>query len=446
MPGNAEILLTKGEGDFFFGFHDLVAWNTKGTKLAALRIEDISTPPQADVACEIGFIEGGNFTKLGITYAYNYPQGARQQWIGETNLLIVNDKVNNAWGSKIYDTDSGAEIALLPFSTHVITKEGWAFGLDYARLHRVGGYGYTGLKDKTINEEAPTGTGIVKHNVYTGEASLLISIATVAAFQHSGNPGKHHYITHLVLNPSQSRVAFLHRFKLKDGGETTRLMTIGTDGTDLRCLGTGFLSHFDWKDDNSIAIWGRVGSSIERLRNSFFYRMVPSEMVAWAKKRIKRFIYKPKPAATGSSLFNWLVFTDEEEVKQSFLAKGVIIEDGHPMFCPVNRDWMVCDNYPNEDGVRTLFLFQISTQRKIILGQYKMIDDKPDLTKLNNALDDIEPSVLKAFELKNIAFYRSGFHCDLHPRWKGDGSMVCFDSIHKGKRAIYGFDVSGYIK
>lgn len=441
-----ETITTRDSGHFFFGFHDVAAWNANGNKLAALRIDHIDTPPQPDIPCEIGFITEGKFTKLGYTYAYNYPQGARQQWIGKTNLLIVNDKVGDTWGSKIYDTDSLTEVKAIPHSTHVITDDGWAFGIDYARLHRVGGYGYTGLKDKTAGEDAPQNAGIVKHNVHTGESSLLVSIAAVAACQQNGPPGRHNYITHLVLNPSQNRISFLHRFKLKDGGETTRLMTIGTDGTGLRCLGTGFLSHYDWKDDHSIAIWGRVGSGIERLRNSFFYRLIPSGAIAWAKKMIKRFIYKPKPAATGASLFNWLVFTDEAEPKQSLLAKEIITEDGHPMFNPANRDWMICDNYPDKDGVRTLFLFQVSTQKKIDLGRYKMIGDKPDLSRLKNALEDVEPSVLKAFELKNIAFYRSGFHCDLHPRWKPDGSMVAFDSIHEGKRAIYQFDVSAYTK
>ncbi len=440
-----EQITTKDKGSFFFGFHDICAWNNNGDKLAALRIDDIYTPPIPGVSCEVGFIKDGHFTRLGSTLAYNYPQGARQQWVGNSGLLIVNDRVGDVWGARVYDTDNVSLVKELPYSAHVITNDGWAFGLDYARLHRVGGYGYTGLKDRTAKDDMPADTGIVKHNIYTGDSSLLLSVSQVASFQNTGNPGKHHYITHLVLNPSQSRIAFLHRCKLKDGGETTRLMTIGTDGSDLRCLATGFLSHFDWKDDNSVAIWGRVGSGIEKLRNSFFYKLIPSDAIAWAKKTIKKFIYRPKPAAKGASLFNWLVFTDEPTPVQSFLAKGVITEDGHPMFCPANRDWLVCDNYPDANGVRTLFLFQVSTQRKINLGQYTMIKDKPDMSQVNAALEDVEASVLKAFDIKNMAFYRSGLHCDLHPRWKKDGSAVAFDSIHEGSRAIYQYDVSSYI-
>ncbi|MCG2618079.1 hypothetical protein LZZ85_27500 [Terrimonas sp. NA20] len=438
---NNEILITKQEGNFFFGFHDIPAWNSKGNKLAALRIDNIYTPPQSSSICDVGFVEDGEFIKLGTTNAFNYPQGARQQWIGNTELLIVNDRIDNAWRSKVYDTESRREVSELAFSTHVITDEGWAFGLDYSRLHRVGGYGYTGLKDETAGSDTPDNAGIIRHNVYSKESNLIVSIKQVSEFQSAPGIGQHHYITHLVLNPSQTRIAFLHRSKLKDGGETSRLMTIGVDGRELRCLATGFLSHFDWKDDNHVAIWGRTGSGIEKLRNSVLYRMMPSGLISRAKKIIKKLIYKPKPAMQGASLFNWLVFSDETVPKQTFLAKGVITEDGHPMFCPANRDWMICDNYPDKDGVRTLFLFQDSTQRKIDLGKYKMIPDKPDMSSIGDALVGVEASVLKAFDIRNMAFYRSGLHCDLHPRWKKDGTMVAFDSIHEGKRSIYGYEV-----
>lgn len=439
-----EQIATNDKGNFFFGFHDLIAWNKRGDKLAALRIEDISIPPVSDMPCEIGFIADGRFTKLGTTYAYNYPQGARQQWIGNTELLIVNDRIGDVWGCRIYDTGTLKETAVLKHPTHVITDNGWAFGIDYARLHRLGGYGYTGLKDRTAGEDAPATSGIIRHNVFTGEAGLLVSIKEVAEFQAEGYYGNQQYITHLLLNPSQTRIAFLHRSKLKDGGETTRLMTIGVDGKNLRCLATGFLSHFDWKDDNAVAIWARIGSGVERLRNSALYKLLPSGFIAAGKKVIKK-ILRAQPSANKVSPFQWMVFTDSEPVTHSFLAKGIMDEDGHPMFSPANRDWLVCDNYPDQHGVRTLFLFQVSTQRKMELGKYKMIDEKPDLTKLKDALDDVEAFVLKAFDIKKMAFYRSGFHCDLHPRWNSDGTKVAFDSIHEGKRAIYTYDVSGLI-
>ena len=447
----SEILLSTGKDNYFFGFHDLFAWNANGDKLLALKIESIDTPPNASLPCQIGYLNNEKkFTILGYTYSYNYPQGARQQWVGTTDYCIVNDKVNNKWGSKLYDTVSGKCLKELMHSCHVITDDGWAFGLDYARLFRVGGYGYAGLPDVYADQNAPDKSGIIKHNIYTGESNLLISINTVANFEMKENKGKHHYITHLLLNPTQQRLAFLHRYKLSDGGETTRLMSIDINGGNLRCLSQGFLSHFDWKDDQHLVIWGRVGTGIEKLRQSFLYRLVPSSLTMIAKKTIKGLLYKPKKtekyAEKYTSAFSWHIIEDNTNAAISFFAKDIITEDGHPMFCPVNRNWMICDNYPDINGIRTLFLFNYKTKKKIELGRYKKLDKLPDITASKELLNGIDNAVLKSFTIEKMAFTRSGLHCDLHPRWKRDGKMVAFDSIHEGSRQVYGINVGSYIQ
>jgi len=442
-----EILLSKETGNYFFGFHDIVAWNAQGDRLACLKNNDIKLPPSLNNPCEVGFLDSkGHFNKLGDTLAYNYPQGSREQWIGDSNLLITNDKVDQSWGSKIYDTDSSRLIETLNFPTHVITDDGWAFGIDYSRLNRVGGYGYTGITDRTADENAPQNSGILKHHVFKKEHKLILSIRQVANFKAKENIGKNHYITHLLLSPNQKRIAFLHRYKLSDGGETTRLMTIDLNGENLHLLGTGFLSHFDWKDNENIVIWGRTGTHVERLRNSITYRLIPAGILSFMKKQIKALHKKPYTDNSSNSVFKFWVYRDEDNSSRHSMASDVIFEDGHPMFCPANRDWMVCDTYPNKEGVRTLYIYQASTNSKINLGNYKMIGEKPDLIKSKINLSGVDEKILKSFSLEQMAFTRSGLHCDLHPRWKRDGTMVCFDSIHDGRRLIYGYDVSQYIK
>lgn len=447
---NKENNLAESGENYFFGFHDLKASNAKGDRIAALKIENINTPPSPDKPCEIGFLENGKFVKLGQTKAFNYPQGARQQWVGDTNLLIVNDMVGDVWGTKVYDTDKLELKASIGHPSHVVTDKGWAFGIDYARLHRVGGYGYTGLLDDKSKNHAPDTSGIIKHNIYTKNSELILSIRKVANFKAKQNVGKHHYVTHLVLNPSQTRIAFLHRCKLNDGGETTRLMTVGVNGEDLRCLATGFLSHFDWMDDDQVAIWGRTGTGIEKLRNNPIVRMIPPKLMRVIKELVKKILKKDKPIEGGNvkktSPFDWLLLTDEDEPENGYLGKDVLDEDGHPMFCPTNRDWLVSDTYPDKDGIRELYLFQYSTQKKIVLGAYQMIFDKPNLEKVQSTLEDVEKSVLASFSIDKMAFYRSGLHCDLHPRWNSEGTCVIFDSIHEGTRQMYSLDVSDYLK
>ncbi|MDR1652548.1 MAG: hypothetical protein LBS01_02630 [Prevotellaceae bacterium] len=289
-----------------FGFHDICAWNAMGDRLVALEVDDITTPPDPDIEYGLGYVDNdNNFVPFGTTHTFNYPQGARQQWIGTTNYIIVNDFENKKVISKIYDTDKKKLIDTLDFSTHVITNDGWAFGINYARLFRLGAYGYAGATDNTKNENAPAKDGIVKHNIYTKEHSLLLSIKEIAEFEFNPQAGKHHYITHLVLSPNQKRIAFLHRCKLSDGGETTRLCTIRINGEELRCLGTGFLSHFDWLDDSHIMIWGRTGSNVEKLRSSLVYRIIPTNVLHVGKNLIKKIIFGKRGKSVVQLPYHW---------------------------------------------------------------------------------------------------------------------------------------------
>ena len=66
----------------------------------------------------------------------------------------------------------------------------------------------------------------------------------------------------------------------------------------------------------------------------------------------------------------------------------------------------------------------------ILCGHYKGIDER----------------IKDKFPIDLYCFTRSGFHCDLHPRWSNNGEVVYFDSIHEGTRQIYSVDVSKYLK
>lgn len=435
------------EAHFFFGFHDLVAWNSNNNRILALRSKDITTPPDGLSKVDVGFFENQTFVKVTDTTAYNYPQGSRQQWVGDTNLFVVNEEDGGKWCSKIYDTDTLSLVKKLLFPTHVLMKNGWAFGLDYARLHRVGGYGYTGQLDDTSNERAPLSNGIIKHSINSGENELLISIKKVANYQMTEKLGNNHYITHLLLSPDQTRLAFLHRYKLKDGGETTRLMTIGVDGKDLNCLTSGFLSHFDWKSNEEIVIWGRVNSGVEKFRNSPLYNLIPNSLLITGKKYLKK-ILKKKPLQNDKNptSHSWLLVKDINNSVLEHFAVDVMKVDGHPMFCPSNRDWLVCDTYPNDEGIRQLYLYNWKINKRIELGTFKMVDSEINLAKSIDALKDVSSTVLKAFSIDKMAFYRSGFHCDLHPRWQADGKHVCFDSIHEGFRNMYIINVANILQ
>lgn len=429
--------LTNGPKPHLFGFHDLLISNRTDTKYLCLEVETMNRPPLPGEKFGVGYVEDGKFVKVGETTALNYPQGARQQWVGDTNLFTVNNRVGDKWAADLYDADTNSLVEHLPATVHMLTKDGrYALGLDYARLHRLGGYGYTGIEDKRKNDPFPSDSGITIMDMKTKDVKLLVSVKQVAECGTSNMSGNtHHYLTHLCLNPSCTRVAFLHRYFMPDGGLMTRLMTIGVDGKDLRCIGQGFLSHYDWKDDNHVYIFGRTGSSVDAMRNNpIMSNPLVKYSLRFTKKMVKMIIGKNKGIVGGMS---FLMIEDTPQAIATAFAKDIIPTDGHPMTNPMNRDWCICDNYPDEEGFRDLFIYNFSNDVRVNLGRFKRLFEEPDMTLRSDFFAGIDSKILNNISEEQLAFTRSGLHCDLHPRWNSKGDYAVFDSIHEGTRQVY---------
>jgi|LSQX01.2.fsa_nt_gb hypothetical protein len=435
--------LTNSPKHHLFGFHDLIISNKEGNKYLSLESSIINRPPLPGELFGVGYIQDGSFIKVGETTAMNYPQGARQQWVGESNYFTVNNRVGNKWGTDLYDAQSNALVDRFETASHMISKDGkYSYGLDYARLFRLGGYGYSGIEDRYKSDIAPIYSGITKMNLETKEVQLLVSVREVAECGASNKISEsNHYLTHLNLNPSCNRLAFLHRYSLPDGGGITRLMTIGVDGSGLRCLAQGFLSHYDWKDDNHIYIYGRANSSFDSIRDNRILSLpLISSSVRLAKKIIKTVIGQ-RANNLGKS---FLMISDSENPEILPFAQDIIPLDGHPMTNPVASDWCVNDTYPDQNGDRILMLYNFANNLRLNLGVFKMIFETPDMSKKGEFFSGLD--VQKANSLKELAFTRSGLHCDLHPRWNFAGTEVLFDSIHEGSRQIYKANVEHLIK
>lgn len=429
--------ITSGSKHHLFGFHDIVASNLEGDKILSLEANVINRPPLPNESFGVGYAlwQEQRFVRLGETVAMNYPQGARQQWL-DSSTFIVNNKVGDHWGADIYDVDIERKIASIDSTAHCVTKDGkWAFGINYSRLHRLGGYGYIGIEDSTSCQEIPTNDGIWKTDIQSNHTTLLVSIADVANTDSSSSAmtGFHHYVTHLVLSPDNKRIAFLHRFFLADGGIRTRLLTIGVNGEDCRCLAHGFLSHFAWKDNDKIYIWGRSGSSIDSIRNNaFFSNPLVKPMLGVMKGIARKILHK----SSGMQM-SFLMCRDQNDSEIFPMAKGIITCDGHPMTCPTNSDLCICDTYPLQDKHRELFFYDFNKNERYLIGRFFMGSLRPDTTSFAEYTKGVDKHVLSKISSKLYSFSRSGLHCDLHPRWDSLGRFCIFDSIHEGTRQVY---------
>ncbi len=435
--------LTNGPKHHLFGFHDLIISNKADTKYLCLEVDFINRPPLPDEKFGVGYVENDHFVKVGETTALNYPQGARQQWVGETDYFTANNRVGNVWGTDLYDASQKRLVDRFEATTHMLSKDGrFAYGLDYARLFRVGGYGYSGIPDVGINDIAPSNSGITVMDLKTKEIKLLVSVRQAAECGVTkAISGSSHYLTHLCLNPSCNRLAFLHRYSLPDGGGITRLMTIGVDGNELRCIAQGFLSHFDWKDDEQIYIYGRANSSLDSIRdNKLLANPLVSSSLKIAKKVVKSIMGK-KANNLGKS---FMMITDSDKPVIVPYAQDIIPLDGHPMTNPNNRNWCVSDTYPDENGDRVLMLYNFERNIRYNLGVFRMIFDRTDMSLREEFFNGVD--LKKIVSPEDLAFTRSGLHCDLHPRWNSLGTEAVFDSIHEGTRQIYKINVEQIIR
>lgn len=459
--------ISQGPHNYLFGFHDLVQTNAKGDFALALEVEDISHPPLPSEFCAAGVIDltTGAFKKLHDTHTWNYPQGARQQWIGDSDLCVCNDRAaDGTLISHIYNARTGEKVDTLPFPVHYVeplkarndTEDLSGirgFYLNYDRIHSCGGYGYTPLVNSvySVVNDIPSDDGIFVGDLDTKEHELLVSIAQVAACGEAKpvKTGYPHYLTHLMLNPSGTRLCFLHRYRVPDGGETTRLMTVGVDGSGLRCLAKGFLSHFTWISDDEVFIWGKDERALCKMREAAWLR-IPGvlQLALFAKKclrgvrslksLLKRQTSNVKPQ-TKSQDKAFLIIKDCDTPTMVKNGVGILTEDGHPMAQPGNLKFLVSDTYPNADGDRWLIFYDVEKQERANVGQFRRLFADPDPTAFDWKASQlgIDKRILKKFPRALYLFARSGYHTDLHPRWSHDGRTAFFDSIHEGTRQIY---------
>ena len=453
--------ITSGPKHHLFGFHDLVQTNAKGDLALSLEVDDISHPPLPGETCWSGVVpaEGGKFIPIHKTHTWNYPQGARQQWIGDSDLYLCNDRADDGrLICRVVDARKCQIVKTLPFPVHCLDAScRYAYFINYDRLYSLGAYGYTPFCDteKHRVEDIPTDDGIFRGNLETGEIELLLSIRDIAAAGERSpkKVGYPHFLSHLEVNPSGTRVSCLHQYRVQDGGDIARLVTFGCDGRDVHVLCKGEVSHYTWVDDNHLAFYGGDMAAMAAKRELWIWNLPAARLILpsikWLVKRIRNEkAAAPTHGSGGCGKMGLQVVEDSTVHEMHNAAPGIIIEDGHPMTNPVWRDWIVMDTYPGKRDFRKLFLYNLKSSEIVSLGEYPMSLKTVDKTKfdLRKVYYGVDGRIKKAFNESQYLHFRSGLHCDLHPRWGHDGRIVFFDSIHEAdERQLYAIDVGSVV-
>lgn len=410
---------TTGPKHHFFGYYDTCPWDKSNNLLLALETDFVDHLSSSDEDVIIGIVKKdyNKFNPISKTSAWNWQQGCMLQWLPPEyeNKIIFNDRRGGKFISVILDILT-CEENVLPMPIYSIHPSGeWAITLNFSRLDFVRhGYGYGGIDDPVSREKISKKEGIFLLNLKTGEHKLIISLEDLYNFNYLDlmEYGVH-WIDHLTFSPNGERFAFFHRFELENGRFYTRLFTANKDGSGLfLLLDSGMASHFCWQDNNKILSWGRkptMAAGVEKRKNIMKF-LLP----IYRKLKIGNSFLRRKLIGDG-----YLLFTDKTGVFHS-IGKN-LLEDGHPSFCPLDKNLIITDTYPDKNHYRKLILYDINKDKRIDIGKFYSLPDKNYTTDPN-------------WDLSNL-------RCDLHPRWNRNGTQICFDSVHEGNRQIYILDI-----
>jgi hypothetical protein len=327
--------VTAGPGHHFFGYYEKCPWNASGTLLLAHEATFNDRPPDADDCVDVGIVilgEQNRFRALAKSRSWNWQQGTMLQWhpADPERLILHNDRRDGQFRGVVRDTD-GRELNLYDRPIYAVSPTGGhAFSLNFARLHAYRpGYGYAGGADPWADDPHPRHDGIHRVDLSSGRSELIVSLAHLAGLDADGDMrGAFQWINHIQVSPDGSRLAFFHIWRTGEAGWQARLFACNPDGSDLTCLlKAGFVSHYDWLDDNSVLIWAKDG---------------------------------------GSAGHFWLV--DDRRKSRSVAGDRVLVEDGHVSFSP-DRQWVLNDTYPDRYDMRTLMLYRWANARRIDIAR-----------------------------------------------------------------------------
>ncbi len=408
---------------YFVGYYDKQPWSDDGSKLLAHRTSFCDRFPSANDPCELGYIdlETKVFHPVATTRAWNYQQGAHLQWItiAGTACLLFNDRTDeNTIIARAVDL-SGNEIRRYPVPVYAVSKDRtFALTLDFARLTRLRPeYGYPGLTDPHSSEPSPSTTGISRLDLETGAITQLVSIHDFARHDDLPEHTPHQHINHIMINPSGTRACVLHRFDRPDGILASRLFTFDTTtGTDRRLLMSGMVSHYDWRDNQTLLAW----AGKRALLGTGTEKPTPKQRaMTLARKTLKPVYYalgKPRILMNKIMKDSYLLIPDQNDAPTTPFAQGELTCDGH---CTYLHDgstppqWVLTDGYPDMKSRQPLYLWDTHKDQGTEIGRFHT------------------PRELDA-ELR----------VDLHPRFSQDGSTICIDSAMNGSRAIYTLDIA----
>jgi hypothetical protein len=335
--------VTRGPQYHWFGYYDMPCWDEGGRYILSLGVDFEDRPPRAEDAATIGVSDtlSGAYEALTTTRAFNWQQGAMLYWLpcraGESEgrrEIIFNDRGPDRFVSVVLDVDTGQRTAVGRAHSDVGLGGRYALGLNFARIAQTRpGYGYAGLADPWAEAPHPAEDGVYVIDLATGRDALVVSMYDV--WDYLGRPAElasaEMWFNHTLLNPSETAFVFLARWPVGGRpGWKTMMFGANVDGSGLRAILTGgMVSHFDWRNDEEILAWTRIGDE-----GDHFY------------------------------------LVHVESGRHEIVGRDYLTQDGHCSYSHNGR-WIATDTYPDPQTYeRTLKVYVPDQDREVAIGRY----------------------------------------------------------------------------
>lgn len=247
------------KNNIFFGYYNIKPWNKSETFMVALKTESTFLHGDNTSTAEIILIDLNSNKKKTIDkiHCWNTQQGCMLQWLGPDyeSKIIYNDYVENKYVSKIYDIKKNKIDKIIDFPIYSVSSDGkFALSLDFSRLHLLRpGYGYANVECKNSDTLCPDDGALFRIDLITGKVDVLLKYTDLYNFEFREEmKNSFHKINHIVINPKNNRIMFLHRW-INDNKKYTRLITCDIDGKNMYNLSDDdMVSHCCWKNENEI--------------------------------------------------------------------------------------------------------------------------------------------------------------------------------------------------
>lgn len=339
-------IITPNDGyHYFFAYYDMRATGD-GINQCHLchRVKFMDRQPEADDICEIGYLDGGRFFKIGESTAWNFQQGAMLQYHPtKENTVYYNVCEGGKFSTVTHDFVSG-EKKYTDRATACISPDGkWGLAVNFGRIFAFRpGYGYAGFVDENENINAPIDDGVFLTDMESGKSKLIISYADMLS-ESGFSENQKILVNHITFNTASDKYVMLVR-NFYDGEDIwlTSLMVGDLKGNSKTVLKKTTVSHYFW--------------------------ISPDELLLFCEVPNKKMM-----------LYVINVNTSEYQSYDSFFFDGTTKGDIHCSLSP-DGEYIIGDGYPRTDEYRDIISINVKTgESKSILRARTVIPKNGDI-------------------------------------------------------------------